>query len=174
MDQKHFKDRTYAAQFLLPLVGVSKDIIMASNYINTYLYVEGISKEEHMLHIVYEDIDVEDFMHALLKLSDQTLEYSTHVFGDVVVISVPIAEEVYIKFKEGNYKGFSNEVKQKILSFWDASIESRLYTVLYPKQYFAEAYGITKEVGNIWPKPTISSETFNPKDYVQEGTKEQV
>ena len=143
MDLKDYSKRTNTALFLLPLVGnnFSKEDL-DENYVNTFLITDKNPKEEGKIHIV----------------------------GKHTEASVDVPKEAYNKFTNGDYKDFSEREKQKILAFWKASNNSRLYTILYPKDYVYESYGLLIDNINIWPKPDIEKETFNRSDYVQEGT----
>jgi len=141
MGQKNYRERTNTALFLLPLVGKGCTLEdLGENYLNTFLKRKGKPREEGKIWIEGEHMGAS--------------------------VNVPI--EAYRHFMNGDYRNFSESEKTKILSFWGASKESRLYAVLYPKDFVYEEYGLLLDIGNIWPKPDIEKETFNRLEYEQE------
>lgn len=58
-------------------------------------------------------------------------------------------------FIEGKYSQISETHKQKILKYWNATRDSVLFNVLYPKEYQYECYGLLTVKAELWTKPQV-------------------
>ena len=156
MEQKHSSTRTNTTQFLLPLLGLQKDEIMDSDFISSFSCFGGDPEEGSHVFIVYSK-------HQPHLVNIASFWGKWHVDESrpgVYFYRIDISTKVTKLFWQGKYSKFPIACKKKILAFWDASNSSKLYSILYPTDYIYEAHGLIVEIGDIWPKPDVNTETL--------------
>jgi len=154
-DSKHYKIRTDTTRFLVPLLGIPREIIDTDSFVNAYLYTFDNVVKKYCIILIYTKIK-EDF--EIKKYPGFNIQgYIGYIFY--------IDRIVYDRFIKGKYSKFTDEEKQQILKFWNLNKYSRMYSILHPSDYMFELgmpYTHNHLVHNreIWPKPNPFKETF--------------
>jgi hypothetical protein len=126
---------TNTARFILPLMtsdGITyKDI--QTNLIGAYITTfDKLTNETECIFVVFnDDIKVDYFRSNYIEhISTFNEEYDTYDYIYVYKIEDNLLED-YFNFINGDYSQISEQNKQQILKFWEASETTLLYSILY-------------------------------------------
>jgi len=167
---------TQATRFVLPML-YSKDrndnFFITKNFENCYIGDGNhpqLGKKIFLLYDYKMTVEFVKFERKLELMSDFNTDYD---YGDenqvMYVLDIPEEHvEDFQLFLKGKYSQFSNDLKLKILKFWDIKDEtSTIYRVLYANESIKEGELIIDSdscaENEYWPKPVLSREIYmNP------------
>lgn len=151
--------KTDTTKFILPLL-FNEDTkypeIITDDFKNAYIAdIDDQSKDGHIL-LVYTEVTYTQCKEVYEK-------------GDLFIHVFSIPEEFiedYYKFLSGKYSEFSEQTKQRILSFWDEDDDSLLHGILYKtkvaKDYWEEKYSENTDKwsneAELWIEPNMRKE----------------
>jgi hypothetical protein len=166
---------TEATRFLLPML-YSKDrndnFFITKNFENCYIGDANhpeLGKKIFLLYNYQMTVEYVKFERKMELIPEFNTDYD---YGDerqvMYVLDIPDVHQSDLKyFLLGEYSKFSNELKSKILKFWDIKDkESVMFGVLYANET-AKNNALVNEFdsaeGELWPKPVLSREIYmNP------------
>lgn len=135
-------NKTDTTKFLLPLLvkeGVTYKDLFNLNLSNAYItYSKILAEYENTIIVTYNTIDITSKYYNLFEA--EFVDYALSE-DDVWIFVYKLDEkyaEDFMKFMTGRYSKLSDEVKHKILTFWEAKENTLLYSVLYkdPKNVY--------------------------------------
>ena len=158
---------TYTTKFILPLL-FEKDIkynrILDEFFVNAFIADMANKDNDDKIHLLFADYPSLAFQ----KLLPEPITEYRYDEGYVLVYSLPIKyEEDYLKFLIGDYSKFSDDVKQKIVNFWEVDNNTLLWGVLYKSGVRVSAFYkklLNKDVDDLapsaewWAPPQIERE----------------
>jgi len=149
--------------FLLPLLGLSKNIIFNKHFVTTYIRDYRFPELDNVVILEYKKSNPElDEMYSYGKTEGEGYVLYYYQVDKYF-------EQDYLNFIEGKYSRFSNKAKQEILSFWGSNKVSLIYGILYKTDYARVLYlnslhnrGIDTSKTNFeyWRIPNLTKETW--------------
>ena len=148
--------------FLVPMLFDKKEEVITNSYENCYYYDLNFPYIEDKILLVYSSDKKEDnYVDLYKKLTVNNNYHSFFAFYDngnkekYVFTIPPNLRRDYKLILDGRYSQISETYKQKILSFWGLTSNSRLGGILYKKHYQQEDNDFhLNEKGELLDSPT--------------------
>lgn len=147
MANNWYKKNKYniCTDFLLPMLFDNKNEICTNSYENCYFYDLNFPYVEDKIILVYNsDINENNYTKLYKSLIKNKNFHSFYTFYDnankekFVFTIPPNLKRDYNLILKGQYSKISETYKQKILSFWNVTSNSRLGGILYKRHYQQE------------------------------------
>jgi len=169
---------TDATRYVLPMLGTkdrNDNFFITKNFENCFIGDENHPELGKKIFLLYEYLMSADYVKFERKI-ELIPEFSTDYdyAGErqvMYVFDIPDEhKQDFQYFLKGEYTKFSDELKEKILRFWDMKKvkENIFYGSLYATDYIKE-FQKDKDTSNFaegeyWPKPVLTREIYmNPK-----------
>lgn len=131
--------------FLVPMLFNNKDNIITDSYYNCYIYDINYPYIEDKIILVYNsDIRENNYIKLYYDLTHNNNYHSSYTYYDngnkekYIFTIPPNLRRDYKLIIDGKYSQISETYKQKILSFWKLTSNSRLGGILYKTHYQQE------------------------------------
>ena len=128
--------KTYTTKFILPLLvkdNITYDKLFENNFVNAHIsHSDFLPEHENSIIVAFSNIDF--IGKQQLLFNDEELDYMLNDETEEWLLIYKLKEEYsedYINFISGNYSLLSNNAKNKIISFWNATENSLLYSILH-------------------------------------------
>lgn len=149
---------TDTTRFLLPLTGLTREIVETEYFINAYSYLDIPNiLDPYSIALVYTKEN---------KLLDN-LANGRYNINDYFIYTYTVPKNAYIKIMNGKYSKVPHKNKLQILNYWNLGDNSKLFYILFPKAHMVENFNVNSGLlyrdFEIWPTMDTIKETFIPR-----------